>query len=313
VHNSIVQILLMNIFRTYKSNLFLNLLLVYIVWGSTYLGVKIGIKELSPMFLTSLRFLGGGVLLFIFTLIVSGLPKFKEAKGSIFIGILLTGFGTTAVSYGIKYIPSGVVALLVALLPIWTFLLDFFFFSKKGPSKLAASGMLLGLCGVLLLFNPFKQGDDAGLTQVFPILVIFLGSIAWGLGSLLTTRVTQSKGLTGVSLQMMAGGSVALLASFIFENNHIESLKIIHLETIGALTYLILIGSYVGYTAYIWLINNAPPLLTSSYAYANPVVAMILGYYLADEELSTMSAIAGVLILVGVVFMTLGRKKKGEF
>lgn len=274
------------------------------------MGVKIGLQDLSPMFLTSFRFLGGGIILFIFTLFFSGIPHWSKAKGSLTMGILLTGFGTTAVSYGIKYIPSGLVAVLVALLPVWTFLLDFLFFSKKSPSKLSALGLVLGFVGVFLLFNPFVHIAGTDEIPILPVIVIFLGSIAWGLGSLISIKITQVSGMQGVSLQMMAGGFFALLCSYVFESNQLFSILNMNFETLSAMAYLILIGSYIGYSAYIWLINNAPPILTSSYAYANPVVAMLLGYYLSNEKLSTMAITAGILILTGVVFMTLGRRKK---
>lgn len=302
----------MTFFDNFKSNLFLNLFLVYVVWGSTYLGVKVGLEDLPPLLLTALRFLIGGFSLFIFSIFTSGLPKKKEALGSATIGILLTGIGTSCVCYAIQFIPSGLVAMLVALLPIWTFALDYLFFSKKSPSKLSSSGMILGLIGVLFLFNPFGLKGEIELSQLFTIGVIFFGSVVWAYGSLLSLKTAQTPGLCGVSIQMLAGGAVALILSLILESNHFEAISGMQQRSIGALLYLILIGSYIGYTAYVWLINNAPPLLTSTYAFVNPVIAMILGYFLANEKLSSISSIASLIILVGVILMTLGRRKEKE-
>lgn len=303
----------MNFFNNYESNLFLNLLLVYIVWGSTYMGVKIGLEDLSPLLLTGLRFFIGGLILFIFLLLTKSLPSLKDAKGSLFIGLLLTGFGTSSLAYAIQFLPSGLVALLVALLPIWMFLLDYFFFSKAKPSLLSGSGMILGLIGVLFLFNPFGLKGGISSTEVIPILIVFSSSLIWAFGSLMSTKTKQATGVAGLSFQMLSGGAFALIASSVLENNQIVAILSMTNATVMSMAYLIFIGSFIGYTAYIWLINNAPPVLTSTYAFVNPVVAIIIGYYIADEVLDSSSLIASGLILLGVIFMTLGRRKKGEF
>ncbi|AWV97434.1 EamA family transporter [Arcticibacterium luteifluviistationis] len=303
----------MNFFNSYKSNLFLNLILVYIIWGSTYMGVKIGLNDLSPLLLTGLRFFIGGVILFVLILFLKKLPTLEEAKGSMLIGLLLTGFGTSSLAYAIQFLPSGLVALLVALLPIWMFLLDFLFFSKTKPSILSGSGMLIGLAGVLFLFNPFGLNGGINSTQISPIFIVFFSSLIWAFGSLMSTKTKQAKGIAGLSFQMLAGGTFAFLASMFLESNQIEEIQTMSSSTILSLTYLILIGSFIGYSAYIWLINNAPPILTSTYAFVNPVVAIIVGFYIANEVLDSSSIIASGLILLGVIFMTLGRRKKGEF
>ncbi len=303
----------MNLFKNYQYNLFLNLFLVYTIWGSTYLGVKIGLQDLSPMLLTALRFTSGGCILFLFSLFKTGLPKKDEFSGSALIGVLLTGIGTSAVCFAILYIPSGLVALLVALLPVWVFILDYFFFSKTGPSPLSGFGMVLGIIGVIFIFNPFSISTDIGLSELFPICVVFAGSISWAYGSLISPKTSQIKGIQGTSVQMLSGGSVALILSLVLEDNQLYSLIGMSKQGILAMCYLVLIGSFIGYSAYVWLINNAPPILTSSYAFVNPVVAMILGYYLAEETLSQNSIMASVIILIGIIFMTLGRRRKGKF
>ncbi|WP_341225506.1 EamA family transporter [uncultured Arcticibacterium sp.] len=303
----------MNFFNNYKSNLFLNLLLVYIVWGSTYMGVKISLEDLSPLLLTGLRFFIGGLILFIFLLFAKKMPSLKDAKGSMFIGLLLTGFGTSSLAYAIQFLPSGLVALLVALLPIWMFLLDFFFFSKAKPSLLSGSGMIIGLIGVLFLFNPFGLKGGISSTEIIPILIVFFSSLIWAFGSLMSTKTRQAKGMAGLSFQMLAGGIFALFASIFLESNQLSAIQTMSSSTLMAMAYLIFIGSFIGYSAYIWLINNAPPILTSTYAFVNPIVAIIIGFYIADEVLDSSSVIASGLILLGVIGMTLGRRKKGEF
>jgi drug/metabolite transporter (DMT)-like permease len=302
----------MDLFSNYKSNLFLNLILVYIIWGSTYMGVKISLNNLSPLLLTGIRFFLGGSILLIFSIIFKGFPKLSEVKGSILLGVLLTGLGTTSLAYAIQFLDTGFVALLAALLPIWIFLFDYFFFSKTKPTLISGIGMIIGLGGVLFLFNPFGlEGMDE--SKLFPILMVFFSSIIWAFASLLSIKTTQVQGITGVSIQMVSGGAVAFSASFFLERNQLENVMNMSQSSLFAMLYLILIGSYIGYSAFIWLINNAPPILTSTYAFVNPIVAIIIGYFIANEVLDSDSILASGLILVGVVFMTFGRKKKGDF
>lgn len=293
---------------SYKNNLLLHLFLVYFIWGSTYLGVKIAIADLEPMWLTAMRFFIGGIILFGFSIFKNGLPKASEVYGSVVLGVFLIGIGTTFVGYAIKFIPSGMVALLVSLLPAWVLILDFLFFSKKLPSILSMSGLGIGLCGILVLFLPSDIGKVNDL-KLFPVLIVFLSSISWAFGSLLSPTLKQAHGVQGTAIQMLTGGITATILSFIFEENQWSDTLEMSQKSILAMAYLIFIGSFIGYSAFIWLINNAPPLLTSSYAFVNPVVALILGYYLANEDFNEIVILASLIILAGVVLMTLGRRK----
>jgi drug/metabolite transporter (DMT)-like permease len=299
----------MEFFNNPKANLFLNLLLVYFLWGSTYLGMKIGLEDLSPFLLTGTRFLIGGVLLLIITIVFTKNRDFSHAKGSLLIGGILSGVGSSSMCFGINYIPSSIVSLFVAALPIYTLGLDYFFFSKKKPSLASILGLSLGFCGIVLLFNPFGTSHDVGREQLFPILVILFGSISWAYGSLISHKTPQAPGFLGVSLQLISGGIIAIILSMVLESGQIEELKSIHVRSFWAIVYLIIFGSYIGYTAFIWLINNAPPILASSYAYVNPVVALILGFYIGHEKLSILSILASIILLSGVVLMTIGKRK----
>lgn len=297
----------------FRAKLFIALGLVYTVWGSTYLGVHYAIDVIPPLLLTAIRFCVGGSLLFILTLRGQKLPSLKAVGGSSYLGILLTGIGTTSVAFAIKFIPSGLVALLVAMLPLWTFLLDFFFFSHLKPSKLSATGLVLGAIGMFFLLNPFDTTHPDDALPLFPVFIVFIGCISWAYGSLKAGDIMQAVGLQNTAIQMIAGGLFALLLSLFLEENHLQAIQNATSTTLWAIAYLIFIGSYIGYTAYVWLMNNAPPLLTSTYAYVNPVVALFLGWLLADELLTEQSFVASIIILAGVILMTMGRRKvKGD-
>lgn len=295
---------------SYKAKLFTALFLVYTIWGSTYLGVKYAIRELPPLLLTGVRFGLGGSLLFIFTLLRGQkFPVKKQLIGSAFLGILLTGIGTSSVAYAILYIPSGIVALLVAMLPLWVFVLDFFFFSKKKPSLLSGAGLILGTVGIFSLLNPFETSVLEEAIPLFPVFIIFVGSIIWGYGTLIGKDTSQVNGLQGIAVQMFAGGVIAILLSLLLEDYDLSIFTQIHSTTVWAMVYLIFIGSYIGYSAFVWLMNNAPPVLTSTYAFVNPVVALLLGYFFVNETFSQRSLIASVIIIAAVILMTLGRRR----
>lgn len=294
---------------SYKSKLILALGLVYIVWGSTYLGVKLALHVFPPLMLTAVRFILGGGLLFLFTLLRGqGIPSRAQFLGASKIGILLSGFGTGAVAFGVNYVPSGVVALLVATLPVWTFLLDYAFFSHAKPGKLTFLGMFLGVIGMIFLLNPQSSGNTS--LPLGPTFIVFLGSISWAYGSLISFTTPQPGPLQSTALQMFSGGVVAMILSYFTESSWLEAFERLDSQAVWAMLYLIGIGSYVGYTAYIWLINHASPLLTSTYAYVNPVVALFLGWAWAHERLTTQTWIASGLILLGVVCMTVGKKAR---
>lgn len=292
-----------------QLTIFINLGLVYVVWGSTFLGVHFVLEVLPPMFASALRFLIGGLILFIFTLLRGqSIPKWPQWKAAATVGLCLVGVGNSAVAYMLQYMPTGLVALLVAGLPAWTVLLDYWFFSKSKPNMLTVIGMLLGLVGMFILLNPFAAAG-VGEVSIFSIILIFVGSIFWAYGSLLSPYLPLPPQIQSTAIQMLAGGLFAMVMSFLLEPNAATKISNMTTNSTLALAYIIFIGSFVGYSAYTWLVNNAAPSLVSTYAYVNPVVAIFLGWLLIDEKLSSRSVIASAVILGGVVLITLGRKK----
>ncbi|WP_435357196.1 EamA family transporter [Emticicia sp. SJ17W-69] len=295
-----------------KTKIFIALGVVYIVWGSTYLGVKYAIVVLPPMLVSCTRFLIGGTLLFIFTLLRGeGFPSMKHIRNAAFIGVLLSGVGNCAVAYALRFMPSGLVALLVATLPAWMILLDFLFFSNQKPTLIGSIGLVLGLVGMAFLLNPAQQIGQREVS-LLPALVVFGGSVAWAFGSLKSPYLSLPRSLQSTAIQMIVGGCFSLSMSLIFEKNQLQALQSMTQQTYLAMIYLVIVGSYVGYTAYVWLINNAPPQLTATYAYVNPVVAIFLGWIFLDERLTSRSLTASAIILAGVILMTLGRRKKAK-
>jgi drug/metabolite transporter (DMT)-like permease len=294
---------------TYKSKLILALGLVYVVWGSTYLGVKYALDVLPPILISCIRFLVGGFVLLTFLLLKhKKLPTKKQIINASFIGILLSGIGNCSVAYAISQMPSGLVALMVATLPAWMIVLDILFFNGKKTSTLANIGLVLGLAGMAYLLNPFTKADIREIA-LLPSLFILVGSITWAYGSIKSPHLDLPSPLYSTAIQMLAGGVFGGIMSFLVEKNQLQAIQNMTHQTYLAMIYLIFIGSFVGYTAYVWLVNNAPTQLTATYAYVNPVVAIFLGWIFLSEKLTSRSLTASVIILIGVILMTLGRKK----
>jgi drug/metabolite transporter (DMT)-like permease len=292
-----------------QLTIFINLGLVYIVWGSTFLGVHYVLEVLPAMLASAFRFLIGGTILFGFTLLRGqSIPKWPQWKAAATIGLCLVGVGNSAVAYMLQYMPTGLVALLVATLPAWMVLLDYWFFSKSKPNWLTIVGMSVGLLGMFILLNPFS-GPTINGVSIFSVFLIFAGSISWAYGSLLSPYLPLPPQMQSTAIQMLAGGVFSIIMSLLIEPNAIDAIPKMTSETWWALAYIIFIGSFVGYSAYTWLVNNAPPSLVSTYAYVNPVVAIFLGWLFLNEKLGTRSLMASSVILCGVVIITLGRRK----
>lgn len=288
--------------------LWVNLFLVYVVWGSTFLAVRYAIEVLPPLMTNTIRFLLGGVIFFLFTLIRGyGIPPLKQWLSAAWVGVLLSGIGNCVVAYAIGYMPSGLVALLVATLPGWMVGLDYYFFAKQKPSWLTLVGLALGLVGMYILLNPFGNINNREI-PLFPAFLVFIGSITWAWGSLQSPYLDMPPRMQTTAIQMIAGGVFSLIMSLLLEPNSVASLSKIDNKTLAALAYLIFMGSFVGYSAYVWLLHHAPPTLTATYAYVNPVVAVILGWIFVNEKLSSRSLLASLVVLIGVVLITLGRK-----
>ncbi|GEP91215.1 Permease of the drug/metabolite transporter (DMT) superfamily [Chitinophaga terrae (ex Kim and Jung 2007)] len=298
-----------NLKGNYASKLVACLLAVYIIWGSTYLGMKIATGVIPPFMLSAVRFLlAGAIMLTIGIIKEKTWPERKQLLSAMLIGVMLIGMGNTVTALGVHYMPSGLVALLVAAVPAWIIGFDWAFFSKQRPSTLTLLGIGVGFCGLFLLFNPFGSHHETREYPLWPVAVVTGGCISWALGTLLIKRLPMPAQLTGTGIQMFTGGVFALLLSFLMEPGAINTISQNTSEGILAYFYLVFVGSLVGFGSYSWLSKNAPPRLTATYAYVNPIVALILGFLVGKEALSPIVGVAAAIVISGVVLMTLGKK-----
>ncbi|GAA2208648.1 drug/metabolite exporter YedA [Nonomuraea monospora] len=276
------------------------LAIVYVVWGSTYLGIKIAIETMPPLFHGSLRFVSAALLLAAFLLVTKRLAPFrmtlKQLGGAALVGLLLLTGGNGMVAVAEQHISSGLAALLVASVPLWLVVLRLAF--RDRPALLTLVGVLVGFGGVAAL-SLNGGGESAGTTG---IVVILLGSVSWSLGSFLSSRIPMPPNVwTASAVEMLAGGvGLAVVSASAGERFDVSAISG---RSWAALAYLILVGSLVGFTAYTWLLGNAPISLVSTYAYVNPIVAVVLGVLIVNEHVTLQIVLGGLVILVGVALV----------
>ncbi len=276
---------------------------VYVVWGSTYLAIRIAIQTLPPFLMASVRFLVAGSLLLAFAAprgdVRGDRIGWSQWRAALIVGGALLFGGNGGVVWAQHRIPSGVAALLVATLPLWMALMARVFLGEP-LRRTTLVGLLLGLGGLALLVHPRGMGaiDPVGA------LVCTLASCSWAAGSLYARGAPLPKRpLVATGMEMVAGGACLLVFALLRgEGQHID-VAAFSMASLGALAYLIVFGSLLAFTAYIWLLGVAPTPLVATYAYVNPVVAVLLGWAIAGETITPRMVLAGGVILGAVVLI----------
>ncbi|NLH06057.1 MAG: EamA family transporter [Chloroflexi bacterium] len=278
---------------------------IYIIWGSTYLGIRFAIETIPPFLMAGVRFLLAGAMLYGWAR-VRGAPRPLRVhwRSAAIIGALLLLGGNGGVTWGEQHIASGLAALLVATVPIWIAALDWLRPGGTRPDGPVIAGLLLGFVGILLLVGPGNLGGGEG-NYTLGTLAVLGAAFSWALGSLYSKRAPlPGDALQGIGMEMLAGGVWLWLAGTLAGEWGQLNLGAISLRSGLALAYLTLFGSLVGFTAYVWLLRVVSPARAATYAYVNPVVAVFLGWALAGEELTPLTLVAAAVIIAGVVITT---------
>jgi len=288
----------------YGFKAYLAWIIISIVWGTTYLAIRIGVSEIPPMLFAGYRWLTAGILMTIL-LNLRGypLPRLKELKNLAIVGILLIGFANGLVVVAEQWLPSGLTALILSSLPFWVVGMESLLPAGPNINWLIISGLFSGSSGVILVF-----AKDLNVTLDFNTLlggICLLGAvISWSVGSLYWKyKQSEVRPLMGASIQMLIAGILQTLLGFILgEHNNFQ----LNQNGFLALAYLILFGSILGYASYIYSVTHLPLSLVSTYAYINPIIALLLGWYFLDEPLTITVFISAGLILVGVSLVKRG-------
>lgn len=278
---------------------------VYVIWGSTYLGIRFAIETIPPFLMAGTRFLIAGAMLYGWAR-MGGAPRPRRVhwRSAAIIGALLLLGGNGGVTWGEQHIASGLAALLVATVPIWIAALDWLRPGGTRPDAPVIAGLLLGFAGIVLLVGPGNLAGGGG-SSLLGSLVVVGAAFTWALGSLYSKRAPlPGDALQGIGMEMLMGGALLWVAGTLTGEWGQLNLGAISLRSGLALAYLTLFGSLVGFTAYVWLLRTVPPAQAATYAYVNPVVAVFLGWALAGEALTPLTLAAAAIIIAGVVITT---------
>lgn len=288
---------------------------VYLIWGSTYLGIKYAIETLPTFMMAGARFMTAGAILFLWARFSKDYEKPQAAqwRTSFIVGGLLLLGGNGGVIVAQHYIPSSLAALLVATEPFWVVILGWLMFRGVRPNLKVVGGLLLGFVGVFLLIGGRGLGIGTGDGQLFGTVLIIFSAASWAGGSLYGLRAPAPKSaLLGAGMQMLAGGFLLMLVG-IFTGEWINfSFADVSRNSWLALVYLTIFGSIIGFTAYSWLLKNVDPSLVSTYAYVNPVIAVLLGWFVAGESLTGQMLVGAGIIVSSVMLITSSHKKEAE-
>jgi drug/metabolite transporter (DMT)-like permease len=283
---------------------------VYLIWGSTYLGIRYAIETIPPFLMAGSRNLTAGLLLYAFARRRNGAaPSGIEWRDATIAGALMLMIGNGGVTWAEQMIPSGVTALLVALTPVWMVLFDWLRPKGTRPGPLVVLGLAVGFAGVAILARGNQNG--AGSTYGWGVAVLMMSSIGWSMGSIFNRGAHKpSSPLLAVAMQMIAGGSMLLcLAVARGEPEQFSFTRITPLS-FGAWLYLMVAGSMIAYSAYVWLLHAASPARVSTNAYVNPLIAVLLGCTIGHEAFSHELFVAGALIIAAVVLIVRGGVRK---
>ncbi len=276
---------------------------LYLIWGSTYLAIKFAVETLPPFTMAGIRFVAAGALLFGWSRARGAAPLTgPQWKTALIAGTLLLVGGNGLVSWAEQSrVPSGIAALLIASTPMWRALLDWARPGGLRPRAGVWAGIALGLAGIAVLVGPSGMG---GGVDPLGALAIGTASFCWALGSIYQRGAPKSEStLLNVGGQMLAGGAL-LLALGCGLGEHVD-VAAVSARSAWSLAYLIFVGALVGYSAYVWLLKVSTPAKASTYAFVNPVVAVVLGWALAGEPIGPRVVGAGALVIAAVVLITL--------
>lgn len=284
---------------------------IYLIWGSTYLAIKLAIDTLPPLLMAGTRFLVAGPLLW---LLVPGnrrvVPTERDWLWAFILGafLLLIGNGVVTVVEG--KMPSAVAALLITSVPLWMALLDWLVFRGPAPTGLVGLGILLGFGGVALLAGE-DGGWVGGVVDYRYVVAILLGCLCWATGSLLSRKGgIKLPILRSVALQMFAGGILLTLAGLVSGELPEVDVAAASMSSILAWVYLVTFGSVIAFSAYSWLLSVRPAAMVSTYAFVNPVVAVLLGAAWLDEPITGRTVLASALIVAAVALVTYAKSRK---
>jgi drug/metabolite transporter (DMT)-like permease len=292
--------------------IWVGLVTLYLVWGSTYLGIRVAVDSIPPFLMAGGRFVLAGLLMFGFALIhgrgAITLPTRREWRDSLVVGSLLMGGGMGMVALGEETVPSGIAALVIAMLPLWIAVLGRIFLGERLPGA-AIVGIAIGLTGVAILVGPSSVAAES--FNPGGVAALIISPICWATGSLYSSHRARlpKDPLVATSAQMLLGGGVLAIMAGIRGEYAGFRVDAVTGDSLLAFAYLVLVGSLIGFTAYVWLLRVAPLPLIATYAYVNPIVAVALGALILREPITPRTLVAGAVIIFAVALIITSRSR----
>ncbi len=287
---------------------------VYLVWGSTYFFIQKAIQHIPALIMGGLRFLAAGILMMLYCIFRGeNIWNWRQIKPAIVSGLLLLLIGNGAVIWAEQSLPSSLVAVLVSAAPFWFVLLDKSKWQENFSSRETIMGLIFGFIGVILLFSEQVAKSisvSGGVSRLLGFILLILGSMSWAGGSLYSKYRTSGSAIANTTWQMITAGLAFIPLSFIHGEWTSFDFHAVTTDSWMSLLYLVTMGSLAGYSAYVWLLQVRPATQVSTYAYVNPVVAVLLGAFFAGEKISLIQVTGLAVILVSVLLINLSKYRK---
>jgi drug/metabolite transporter (DMT)-like permease len=285
--------------------------IIYFVWGSTFLAIRIGVREVPPFLLASMRFLVAGVVLFGWMRLKgTRSPSRREWASASLLAVCIFVLDYGLLFWAEQRVPSGIAAVMLATIPVFMALSEILFLRTQRLTFRLALALLVGIGGVLVLVSRSLGLGEAPIDTAGAVALV-IAAVSWSIASALNRKLPlpESKGMSS-GAQMLVGGILLAVAAAAF-----GEFRGFHIEAVSrgawfALAYLIVAGSIIGFTAYVWLLHHESPTKVGTYAYVNPVVAVIVGYFLGGETVGPRTLLGTLLVLVSVVVITTTRTTK---
>ena len=287
---------------------------IYIVWGSTYLAMHEAVESMPPFAMAAGRFLLAGAILHVFLRMRRvAAPTWRQWRDNATIGALLLVGGNGLVAWALHFIPSGVAALIIAISPVFFVLIEWAWPGGQRPAPVTFLGLALGFGGAAWLAAPWESAADGRGLHPGGLAALVAASFLWPLGSIYSRHVKNpAPAFVASAMQMLCGGlALAVVSVLAGELRGLDQVAAVAPKAWWSFAYLVLIGSLVGFSTFVWLMKNSTPARVSTYAYVNPVVAVFLGWLLIDEAVTGRTVGAAVLIVVGVILISWQKGRAG--
>jgi drug/metabolite transporter (DMT)-like permease len=299
--------------RPHRWKTLLAFAIIYFVWGSTFLAIRVGVREVPPLLLAGMRFFAAGLVLYAWMRATgTPSPSRREWASATLLAVLIFLVDYGLVFWAEQRVPSGITAVMLATIPVFTALLEILILHTHKLTLRLGCALAVGLAGVAVLVSRSVGFGDAPIERMGAIALV-VAALCWSLASVLTRKLSlpESKVMSS-GAQMLVGGVLLMVAAAMFGEFRGFNLPSVSVGAWLALVYLIIAGSIIAFTAYVWLIHHESPTKVGTYAYVNPLVAVLLGYFLGGETLGARTVLGTLLVLVSVVVITTTPKKRQD-